>query len=61
MNFNSLRKHAKSKDKIESLPLTKEECALFLGLVAESNIKIKDIQYVYDLLYKIQEFVQTEE
>lgn len=61
MNFNSLRKQAKSKDKIESLPLTKEECALFLSLVAESNIKIKDIQYVYDLLYKIQEFVQTEE
>lgn len=61
MNFNSLRKQAKSKDKIESLPLTKEECALFLGLVAESSIKIKDIQYVYDLLYKVQEFVQTEE
>ena len=61
MNFNSLRKQAKSNDKIESLPLNKEECALFLGLVAESNIKIKDIQYVYDLLYKIQEFIQTEE
>jgi hypothetical protein len=61
MNFNSLRKQAKNKDKIESLPLTKEECALFLSLVAESNIKIKDIQYVYDLLYRIQEFVQTEE
>jgi len=59
MNFNSLRK--KAKDKVESLPLTKEECALFLSLVAESNIKIKDIQYVYDLLYRIQEFVQTEE
>tara|TARA_R110001592_G_scaffold19371_1_gene79570 strand:- start:594 stop:773 length:180 start_codon:yes stop_codon:yes gene_type:complete len=59
MNFNSLRKQA--KDKAESLPLTKEECALFLSLVAESNIKIKDIQYVYDLLYRIQEFVQTEE
>ena len=59
MNFNSLRKKAKAK--AESLPLTKEECALFLGLVAESNIKIKDIQYVYDLLYRIQEFVQTEE
>ncbi len=59
MNFNSLRKKAKEKSK--SLPLTKEECALFLSLVAESNIKIKDIQYVYDLLYRIQEFVQTEE
>ena len=36
----------KAKEDNNSLPLTKEECALFLGLIAESSIKIKDIQYL---------------
>tara|TARA_R110000782_G_scaffold55569_2_gene116963 strand:+ start:1026 stop:1205 length:180 start_codon:yes stop_codon:yes gene_type:complete len=58
MNFSSLKKKAKEDN--NSLPLTKEECALFLGLISESSIKIKDIQYVYDLLFKVQEFVQKE-
>ena len=58
MNFLNLRKQA--KEKANTLPLTKEECAVFLSLIAESSIKIKDIQYVYDLLYKVQEFVQNQ-
>jgi hypothetical protein len=59
MNFTSLRKKAKEK-RIETLGLSKEECTVLLTLVAESNIKIKDIQYFYDLIYKIQEFIQED-
>ena len=59
MNFTSLRKKAKEQ-KIETLGLSKEECTVLLTLVAESNIKIKDIQYFYDLIYKIQEFIQED-
>ena len=59
MNFTSLRKKAKEK-KIGTLGLSKEECTVLLTLVAESNIKIKDIQYFYDLIYKIQEFIQED-
>ena len=64
MNFASLKNSIKEtntppKESNNSLPLTKEECALFLGLISESSIKIKDIQYVYDLLFKVQEFVQN--
>ena len=59
MNFTSLRKKAK-ESKIETLGLSKEECTVLLTLVAESNIKIKDIQYFYDLIYKIQEFIQED-
>ena len=59
MNFANLRKKAK-EEKPNTLGLTKEECTVLLSLVAESNIKIKDIQYFYDLVYKMQEFIQED-
>ena len=59
MNFANLRKKAKEEEP-NILGLTKEECTVLLSLVAESNIKIKDIQYFYDLVYKMQEFIQED-
>ena len=59
MNFANLRKKAK-EEKPNTLGLTKEEFTVLLSLVAESNIKIKDIQYFYDLVYKMQEFIQED-
>tara|TARA_B100000963_G_C22101502_1_gene440882 strand:- start:188 stop:373 length:186 start_codon:yes stop_codon:yes gene_type:complete len=59
MNFANLRKKAKEETP-KTLGLSKEECTVLLTLVAESNIKIKDIQYFYDLIYKIQEFIQED-
>lgn len=62
MNFTQLRKKAsKEKEAPKILGLNKQECAVIMGLIGESRIQIKDIQYFYDLIYKIQEFIQEEE
>lgn len=63
MNFATLRKKV-SKDIPEepkTLGLTKQECAVIMGLIGESKIQIKDLQFFYDLVYKLQEFIQEEE
>ena len=42
--------------------LNGEECEVLIPLLAEGTCKIKDIQIVYDLIYKLQECInQTEE
>ena len=62
MNFAKLRKKATNEAKgPETLGLTKQECAVIMGLIGESRIQIKDLQFFYDLVYKLQEFIQEEE
>jgi len=59
MNFAKLRK--KAQETSNTLGLTKEECTVLLNLVGDSNIKVRNIQQVYDLVYKMQEFIQKEQ
>ena len=59
MNFTKLRKQAKETQ--STLGLTKEECTVILTLIGDSNIKVRNIQQVYDLVYKLQEYVQKEQ
>lgn len=62
MNFAQLRKKAVDKpEEPQTLGLTKQECAVIMGLIGESRIQIKDLQFFYDLVYKLQEFIQEEE
>ena len=62
MNFAQLRKKAvEKKEEPKTLGLTKQECAVIMGLIGESRIQIKDLQFFYDLVYKVQEFIQEEE
>lgn len=62
MNFAQLRKKASNKsEEPKTLGLTKQECAVIMGLIGESRIQIKDLQFFYDLVYKLQEFIQEEE
>ena len=62
MNFAQLRKRAvETKEEPKTLGLTKQECAVIMGLIGESRIQIKDLQFFYDLVYKVQEFIQEEE
>ena len=62
MNFAKLREKAlqSNKQKPTKLELDKDECITLLNLVSEANIQVKNIQYVYDLVYKIQEFASKE-
>lgn len=54
----TLRKQAQAPKVI----LKGEECEVLIPLLAEGTCKIKDIQIVYDLIYKLQECInQTEE
>ena len=59
MNFANLRK--KAKEEQAKLNLNKEECLIVLNLIGESSIQVKNIQQVYDLVYKLQEYVQREQ
>jgi len=63
MNFAKLKEKALHSNKQEStkLELDKDECIALLNLVSEANIQVKNIQYVYDLVYKIQEFASKEQ
>lgn len=62
--IRNLMKFANLKKKVNppaeaKLDLNTEECLTFLSLIAESEIKVKDIQRIYDLIYKIQDFIQN--
>jgi len=62
MNFATLRKKAIEKpEEPKTLGLNKQECAVIMGLIGESKIQIKDLQFFYDLVYKLQEFINEEE
>ena len=41
----------------DKLVLDKNEVTLVVSMLAEAQIKVKDIQKVYDLVYKMQEFI----
>jgi hypothetical protein len=61
MNFANLRKKAADKsEETKTLKLNPQECAVIMGLIGESHIQIKDLQFFYDLVYKLQEFIQEE-
>lgn len=62
MNFAKLKeKSLKTANKTNKLELDRDECIALLNLVSEANIQVKNIQYVYDLVYKIQEFASKEQ
>ena len=63
MDFKNLKRRATKVEppKPSTLSLTKDECIVLLNLISEGSIKIKSIQYVYDLVYKIQEFAQQDD
>ncbi len=62
MKFAQLRKKiTEEKNEPKKLGLTHQECAVILGLIGESQIQVKDIQFFYDLVYKLQEFIQEEQ
>lgn len=43
-----------SKEK-EFVPFTKEELEILLRIISEGNFKGKEIQVVYDMVYKLQQ------
>lgn len=45
---------SQSKEK-ESGPFSKEELEILLRIIAEGNFKGKEIQVVYDMVYKLQQ------
>jgi hypothetical protein len=49
----SLRKQAQ----FPKVTLKGEECEVLIPLLAEGTCKIKNIQIVYDLIYKLQECI----
>ena len=46
---------------VPKVTLTGPECEVLIPLLAEGTCKIKDIQIVYDLIYKLQECIDTTE
>ena len=50
MNQNTARQKAVEPKVL----LNGHECEVLIPLLAEGNCKIKDIQVVYDLIYKLQ-------
>ena len=52
-NQQEMRAQVKSPKVI----LQGEECEVLIPLLAEGTCKIKDIQIVYDLIYKLQECI----
>lgn len=52
-NQQEIRAQVKSPKVI----LQGEECEVLIPLLAEGTCKIKDIQIVYDLIYKLQECI----
>ena len=57
MTQNEIRKQAQAPKVI----LSGEECEALIPLLAEGTCKIKDIQIVYDLIYKLQECINATE
>ena len=56
-NQQTLRQTAQ----IPKVSLTGTECEVLIPLLAEGTCKIKDIQIVYDLIYKLQECIDKTE
>ena len=56
-NQQSLRQNSK----LPKVILNGEECEVLIPLLAEGTCKIKDIQIVYDLIYKLQECIDKTE
>lgn len=52
-NQKTLRQQAQ----IPKVLLKGEECEVLIPLLAEGTCKIKNIQIVYDLIYKLQECI----
>lgn len=52
-NQQNIREQAK----VPKVILLGEECEVLIPLLAEGTCKIKDIQIVYDLIYKLQECI----
>lgn len=57
IRFGSKERQELTKPKLE---LTKEEAVLMLSVLGEGEIKIKNIQPVYELIYRITEFAQKD-
>jgi len=57
IKFGSKERQELSKPKLE---LTREEAILMLSVIGEGEIKVKNIQPVYDLVYRITEFAQKD-
>jgi hypothetical protein len=57
IKFGSKERQNLAKPKLE---FTKEEAILILSVIGEGEIKIKNIQPIYDLVYRITEFAQKD-
>jgi len=57
INFGSKERKKLSEKK---LSFSKEEAIILLNLIAEGNVKIKNIQSAYDLVLKVQTFIQKQ-
>lgn len=47
------------RQKSAKVTLDAKECEVLIPLLAEGTCKIKDIQIVYDLIYKLQECIDN--
>ena len=56
-NQQDIREQAK----VPKVILSGEECEVLIPLLAEGTCKIKDIQIVYDLIYKLQGCINATE
>ena len=57
INFGSKERKKLQEGK---LILNKEEAVLLINLIAEGNVQIKNIQSAYDLVLKVQTFIQKQ-
>ena len=57
IKFGSKERQELAKPKLE---LSKEDAVLVLSIIGEGEIKVKNIQPVYELVYKITEFAQKD-
>jgi len=57
IKFGSKERQELAKPKLE---LSKEDAVLILSIIGEGEIKVKNIQPVYELVYKITEFAQKD-
>lgn len=57
IKFGSKERQELTKPKLE---LSKEDAVLVLSIIGEGEIKVKNIQPVYELVYKITEFAQKD-
>ena len=55
------QQNIRAQAKVPKVTLDGEECEVLIPLLAEGTCKIKDIQIVYDLIYKLQECINATE